>query len=61
MEQSHVYENTEVVKTGRTASKQLRSGKAEILYEITPKSTMTGSWKKWVPDSALYIVDGDEE
>lgn len=58
---SFVYENTEVVMTGRKATKELRSGKEEILYEITPISKITGSWCKWVTVNNLYVVNEDEE
>lgn len=54
---SFVYENTEVILTGRRASKTLRSGRVEKLYEITPKHSTSGVWKKWVALSLLYTVD----
>lgn len=56
-EQTYVYENVEVVKTGRTASKKLTSGKDNVLYEITPKDERTGTWKKWVSDAQLHKVN----
>ncbi len=56
-EKTYVYENTEVVLTGRSASKTLRSGRVEKLYEITPKHSTSGVWKKWVDISALYEVE----
>lgn len=60
--QSYVFENVEVVLTGRKAAKTLRSGKEEILYEITPKLSTTGMWKKWVNISQMYeVVEEDEE
>ena len=52
----YVYDNVEVVKTGRTASKPLRSGKVDELYEVTPIDTIIGSWKKWVRDAELFEV-----
>lgn len=59
---SFVYENTEVVMTGRKATKALRSGKEEILYEIAPVSSMVGSWKKWVQMNQLFeVVEEDED
>lgn len=60
--QSYVFENVEVVLTGRKAAKTLRSGKEEVLYEITPKHSTTGMWKKWVNLSQMYeVMDSDEE
>lgn len=56
MSKSYVYEQSEVVLTGRSATKQLRSGKVESLYEITPKSSQVGVWKKWVAFDSLYTV-----
>jgi hypothetical protein len=57
---SFVHENTEVVMTGRKATKALRSGKEEILFEITPISSMVGSWKKWVMLSQMFEVVDEE-
>lgn len=56
-DKSYVYENAEVIKTGRTASKELRSGKVDVLYEITPKHSTTGQWRKWVKNSDLFEVN----
>ena len=55
-EKSYVFENVEVVLTGRTAVRELRSGKSESLYEITPKHSTTGVWKKWVRFVDLFEV-----
>lgn len=53
-----VYENIEVVFTGRTATKQLRKDKVDTIYEIKPKDIENGSWKKWVRENDLYeIID----
>lgn len=56
-ELTYVYDNTEVKKTGRTASKPLRSGKMDELIEITPVHTVIGMWKKWVREADLFVVD----
>ena len=56
MDTSFVYENGEVVKTGRRAERKVRSGKVDELVEITPKDATTGSWKKWVREDELYEV-----
>ena len=53
---TYVYENTEVVKTGRQAAKKLRSGKDDALVEIEPKDSSVGSWKKWVREDDLFTV-----
>lgn len=59
---SYVYEQTEVILTGRKATKELRSGKEEVLFEITPISKITGSWQKWVQMSQLFeVVEEDED
>jgi hypothetical protein len=55
-DKSYVYENTEVIMTGRSATKELRSGKIDTLYEITPKHSTSGQWKKWVNFSDLFEV-----
>ncbi len=58
---SYVYDNTEVVQTGRQAVKNLASGKTDTLIEITPKSLSFGAWKKWVRVKDLYEVVVDDE
>lgn len=55
-EQTYVYENTEVRKTGRVAEKKLKSGSVDKLVEITPIDSMVGSWKKWVREAELFEV-----
>ncbi len=55
-EQTYVYENTEVRKTGREAEKKLKSGSVDKLVEITPIDSMVGSWKKWVREAELFEV-----
>lgn len=59
MTKSYVYENTEVVKTGREATRTLSSGKTDVQVEITPKSNDCGVWKKWVREVELFTVVGD--
>jgi hypothetical protein len=56
-EQTYVFENIEVRKTGRTAKNKLRSGKIDELVEITPVDTSVGGWKKWVREDILFEVD----
>jgi len=53
----YVYNETEVVKTGRVAKKQLRK-RVDEKFEVTPKDKENGSWKKWVHETDLYeIID----
>lgn len=52
----YVYDNVEVVKTGRSAQKPLRSGKVDELFEITPVEHIDGTWKKWVREIELFEV-----
>ena len=56
--ESFVYENVEVIKTGRCANKTLPSGKKDTLFEITPKHSTSGSWKKWVRQTELFEITG---
>ena len=53
---SYVYDNIEVQKTGRTATKELKSGKTDKLFEVTPINSMNGQWKKWVRDEELFTI-----
>jgi len=57
---TYVFENIEVVKTGRTATRKLPSGKSDILIEVTPADQNLASWKKWVNPNTLFTVVGDE-
>lgn len=56
---SHVFlfENVEVVKTGRSATKVGTSGQPLVSVEITPATTDMGTWKKWVHESNLMVID----
>ena len=56
-----VFENTEVVMTGRKAKKTMRSGKDDILYEITPRHTTSGSWKKWADLNQMYQIINEND
>lgn len=53
---TYVYENVEIVKTGRSAERKLKSGKVDQLVEITPQDSSVGSWKKWVREDELFEV-----
>lgn len=59
-----VYNGITVVKTGRLAKKNssketLRGSKnvEEVLVEIIPADLEDGSWKKWVVEADLFIVE----
>ena len=54
---TYVFENTEITLTGRTASKPLRSGKLETLYEITPRYDNVGAWRKWARMEDMFEVN----
>ena len=57
--ETFVFEGVEVRKTGRIASREiktLKSSKTITIVEITPVSEHDG-WKKWVNPSELYRVE----
>lgn len=54
--QTYVLENIEVRKTGRKAERKLKSGKIDIVVEVTPVDSTDGLWKKWVVDLNLFEV-----
>lgn len=56
-EQTYVFDNVEVRKTGRKATNTLRSGKVEEVVEITPVDSTTGGWKKWIREDILFKVE----
>jgi hypothetical protein len=62
IENTYVYEGTEVRKTGRTAVKKIHQVNSKfrelILVEITPVSEF--DWKKWVSPDQLYEVISNE-
>lgn len=53
---AYVFNNVEVRKTGRTATKPLPSGKKDVLYEVTPIDSIVGTWRQWVRDNDLFEV-----
>lgn len=55
-DKTYVYEGIEVRKTGKTASKQLSSGRTDELVEVTPVDKMQGSWHKWARPTDLFEV-----
>ncbi len=54
--ETYVFEQTEVRLTGRTAENKLRSGKVDVVHEITPVETIIGTWKKWIRLDQLFKV-----
>jgi hypothetical protein len=55
---NYIFEDEEVVLTGRVATKKLRNNKQSIMVEIKPKSTDAGDWNKWVlPDKLFKVVN----
>ena len=59
-----VYNGVTVVKTGRLAKKNsnketLRASKKveEVLVEIIPADLEDGTWKKWVAEADLFVVE----
>lgn len=71
MEVRYVYDNTEVVKTGRIARKQARKAvkrsersptrNDDLLYEVTPANEDDGGWKKWVKQMDLYEIVNEQD
>lgn len=60
-ETTYIYDNIEVKKTNRYAQKTLASGKVDILYEITPLHQTTGTWKKWIREGELFIIEKKDD
>ena len=61
MEQTYVHGETEVKKTGRSATKPTVGGKTLELVEITPVNSYDGDWKKFVqPNALLTIVESSK-
>lgn len=55
MDSQYIFNNVEVVLTGRTAKRQLKR-KVDILHEIKPADPENGSWTKWVRIVELYEI-----
>lgn len=59
-EKTYVLGESEVKKTGRTATKPMAGGKTMLLVEVTPVNDYDGNWKKWVaPTTLLEIHEGE--
>lgn len=64
MQKRYVYKGKEVVLTGRTASKSLRSGKEEILYETKPidiADLSSTKYNEWVKLKDLFEIQMNED
>lgn len=70
MSDTYIYDNMEVVKTGRKAAKSVPPKKKrsertptnqDILFEITPADPDDGTWKRWVRQSDLYEIIEQKE
>lgn len=53
---TYVLDGVEVTPTGKTAMRKTRSGKEDLIHEVTPKESISGIWKKWVSLASLYEV-----
>ena len=59
--ETFVHGETEVKKTGRSATRPLPGGKTMTLVEVEPLHDYDGTWKKFVnPVSLLTIIDNSE-
>lgn len=71
MSETYIFDNTEVVKTGRKAlkekspQKQNRSSRTpsqnDLLFEVKPAEPENGTWKRWVRLEDLYVIIDNEQ
>lgn len=68
MNKKYVYQELEVVLTGRVAKKEGKrtsrrttAPKIDIKYEIKPADDEAGTWTKWVHLEELYEIEADDE
>ena len=54
--ETYVYNELEVKKTGRTAEKPA-GARNIVVFEITPVNEDDGNWKKWVMQAALFTIN----
>lgn len=58
MSDTYVFNEVEVKKTGRSATKPIPGGKQNVVFEITPvDQDAEGSWKKWVMQAQLFTIE----
>ena len=56
MRETFVFNEIEVAKTGRYATKDLLGGKKMVLFEVTPVNDWDGTWKKWAAANSLLPI-----
>jgi hypothetical protein len=61
MTKIYVHEGKEVVQTGRTAKREMRRGKVDILVEIKPKDTSSDNFRMWVRETDLFVIEETED
>ncbi len=52
-----LFNDVEIIKTGRTAKRTLKNDKIDERIEIQPANADEGTWKKWVRQSDLYEIE----
>lgn len=55
-----IYDGCEVRLTGRTAQKDMKRNRVDIIHEIQPFDKENGSWKQWVHSHELYKIMENE-
>lgn len=60
MTTKYVHNGKEVILTGRTAKKHLRSGKEELLHEIRPDGVTSKQYNSWVKMKDLFEINESE-
>ncbi len=58
-QQTYVHGEVEVKLTGRFAVKQLPGNKTLKLVEVTPANEYDGTFKKFVAETSLLLIQGD--
>lgn len=61
---TYVYRGTEVILTGRKASRKIASSSRrhgsptidDVLYEIVPADPKNGTWSSWIKIEELFII-----
>ncbi len=60
-EQTYVFDGAEVVKTGRTAVREVKGvGGKVISFQLVEVRTLDDAWTKWVKESDLFLVQGSD-
>jgi len=60
---TYVYDGKEVVMTGRTAVKSMKSGNLKTLYEVRPVEAEPDQkmYNQWVSMDDLYVITEKDE